>query len=262
MPAGRFDGGGIEHLGAVRCHVEGGFIADFRDGAGSRDDLGVGGHDAGHVRPYLQVHGLHRRCEKGRAVVGAAAAEGDDLAVGVAGDESRSHEYAYFGMRRDEGADSLASGVKVHRAAYGAAAGSRDHEVAGVHPQRLVALAGELARKYAGGKQFAERFDHRGDAADLGEEFAALAYRLRPLVAGEKPGDDGEVPVPECVDHVFGVLGLADFYEGVGTTADCGADKQDPVLCSGLLDYVEDAGHRGGAGDRRSAEFQYYHNPY
>ena len=85
---GRADRARVEHLGAEVGQLLGLVVADLGDDAGVGDLARVGGEDAGHVGPDLDLVGVERGAEEGGAVVGAAAAERGRRAVRGAADEA------------------------------------------------------------------------------------------------------------------------------------------------------------------------------
>ena len=78
----------MQHLGAEGGHLGRLHEADFRDGAGPGDQARIRGVDAGHVCPDLYAACVQCLGEQGRAVVGAAPAQGGGAAIGVGADEA------------------------------------------------------------------------------------------------------------------------------------------------------------------------------
>ena len=81
--------GRVDDLRAEVAELHGLDEAELVDDIGCLDDPGVGGHEAVHIGPYLQLVGIEGGGDDAGSVVGAAASEVGDLTVcGVSGYEA------------------------------------------------------------------------------------------------------------------------------------------------------------------------------
>ena len=98
---GRLHAGSVEHLGPCGRHVERGPVRHLRYGVRHRHVFRVGRHDAGHVRPDLEVIRLQGRGEDAGGKVAAPSAQSRALAFVGAGDEAGRHEHLHVWIKGD-----------------------------------------------------------------------------------------------------------------------------------------------------------------
>ena len=85
MLARVLDGPGVHHAATAVGESSHGVVVEPLESPGARHQLGVGGHDAGHVLEDLAALGAERVGQRHCGGVAAAAAEGGDL-LGLAAD--------------------------------------------------------------------------------------------------------------------------------------------------------------------------------
>ena len=236
---------GVEHLRAVGRKRECRFVADLRDGACALDVLGVGGHDARHVGPYLEIVRTERRGEQRRSLVRPAAPQCADVPAGVRPDEARHHEHFHLRVV----ADGLGNFLVCVRLIHGLVADA--DEIARVQPQGVDPVAAQLRRNYSGGEQLSEGQIVFG--LRIHQVFVGLQHCLADVLAlfsRKQSVDDRVVSVKQGFTCFLTVrrLHLGHRNQGVRASADGGAHEHhfSPGACA--VHDVEHPRNRRGVG--------------
>ena len=271
----RLDGGRVNDLGSKVGQFLCGAVGDVGNGAGGRRHLGVGGHDAGNIRPDFLAAGMDAHGEEGGGVVRSAAAQRGGTAFLVTGDEARDNEQLGVQVLLDAFLDAFVGDGGIH------CASAKHYQFAGIQPltgdaQRL-ALFGKntgteqfskaLYGRQAGGGEFSQQVNTPQDAGELGkmlvdnfkstflialgEQF--LHKLVMPLLKGLQAG---------FVTLVAGTGQAADGNELVGAAANGRTHHDGAVRIQGLPDYVDHLEHGSGIGNRAAAELKYLHGDY
>ena len=252
----RLHGRGVEHLRPVLGQLQRGLVGYVGNGLRRRHELGVGGHDSGHIGPDFQSVGPGSGGIEGRTVVGTSPAERRDPAVLVGGDEPGGDEQPDLGLGAHGGRHGGIAGTLFH---FGPAG---PHQLARIKPFGTYALAGELPLDYDGRKYLAERLDAIARiTADFLEDIEHQPLRVRPLASRKKPADNPQMPLLQFPDKFSPGLrrGLSDFNQGVGASAYRGAHQNHAVPGEGRLHYVHHRGNSRRIRDGTAAELEYLH---
>ena len=132
----------MQHLGAEVGQFGGLFEADDLDAVRVRTDIGIGGHHAIDVGPYLDGLGIQSGAEERGRVVGAAAANGGLNPVPGGADEAAHHGHASGSEHRSH--DRLRAGIDLLDLGDGLGVlPVGDHHLAGVHQRGVHPHGGE-----------------------------------------------------------------------------------------------------------------------
>ena len=253
----------MQHLGAEGGHLRRLHEADFGDGAGAGNQAGIRGVDAGHVGPDLDAACVQCLGQEGRAVVGAATAEGGGATIAVGTDEALGDDQAVTQQRAHRLLAEGAGRREIHGGLAKAAVGAQ--QLARILPLGLdPALVQEFGEE-TGGHQLAAGDEaigefgvgvltgltgHGANVAELGMDEGAHVARVA------KGGQNGQLDVgkPGKLGILSGFVQftLSQAHQQVGD-AGAGAQHHHPGRRIGQH-HVGAVVHGRGIGDAGSAK--------
>ena len=236
-------------------------------------DAGVGGEQPGHVFPERHPLGTETSGEQRRGEVGAAAAQGGDLAVWGGADEARHHRHDTLGEHRGEhpvdravgagvvGRGLAERGVGVHQVerVHVLGSGAARLERGGYQPRAQALAPGDERVGRARG-QLTEQTKALRQRFQLGEEIGDVEQHVgADPSAGQERSRHLDVPGAEPRDQrrdgarLTGSRLLCHLEERVSGPRHRG-DDHDGGLGTMAADDLDRMAHGSGIGQRRTAE--------